>query len=94
MIRKWIKMNDTQILPAVEVIKKNLAGESETIEGTVSEIKPIKIEMIKDINNIYLGYFDLARISKEQMLRVVWVIETNDKSYIFNATTGALIEEW
>ncbi|MEL7606842.1 MAG: hypothetical protein AAGU39_12365 [Sedimentibacter saalensis] len=89
------KMNKTQILPAVEVISRNLdTGESVTAEGTVSEIKPIKIEMIKDINNIYLGYFDLARISKEQMLRVVWVIETNNKSYIFNATTGALIEEW
>jgi regulatory protein YycH of two-component signal transduction system YycFG len=89
------KMNNTQILPAVEVISRNLdTGENGTAEDTVSEIKPIKIEMIKDINNIYLGYFDLARISKEQMLRVVWVIETNDKSYIFNATTGALIEEW
>jgi hypothetical protein len=91
------KMNDTQILPAVEVIKRNIdtgEEESETAEGIVSEIKPIKTEMIKDINNIYLGYFDLARISREQMLRVVWVIETNDKSYIFNATTGALIEEW
>lgn len=90
------KMNETQILPAVEVISRNVASETETetAEGTVSEIKPIKIEMIKDINNIYLGYFDLARISKEQMLRVVWVIEINDKSYIFNATTGALIEEW
>lgn len=88
------KMNDTQILPAVEVISRNLAGEEQAAEDVISELKPIKIEMIKDINNIYLGYFDLARISREQMLRVVWVIETNDKSYIFNATTGALIEEW
>jgi regulatory protein YycH of two-component signal transduction system YycFG len=89
------KMNDTQILPAVEVITRNLdTGEGETAEDVISEIKPIKVEMIKEINNIYLGYFDLVRISKEQMLRVVWVIETNDKSYIFNATTGALIEEW
>jgi len=50
--------------------------------------------MIKDINNIYLGYFDLSRISKEQVLRVVWVIEAGEKCYIFNAITGALIEEW
>ena len=89
------KMNETGILPAADVINKNLdTGEAESDDGTVSEIKPIKKEMIKEINNIYLGYFDLARISKEQLIRVVWVIETNGKSYIFNAITGALIEEW
>jgi hypothetical protein len=50
--------------------------------------------MIKEINNIYLGYFDLSRISREQVLRVVWVIETNEKTFIFNAISGLLIEEW
>ena len=60
----------------------------------ISEIKPLKIEQLKDINNIYLGYFDLSRITREQNLRVVWVIEIKDKSYIFNAITGKLIEEW
>lgn len=105
------KMIETQILPAVDVIIKNLdtrdTNETETApdsletlntlgstDEAVTELKPLKTDMIKDISNIYLGYFDLSRISKEQVLRVVWVIEAGDKSYIFNAITGALIEEW
>lgn len=88
------KMNQTQILSAVDVISRNLDTGEVPADGTVSEIKPLKSDMIKDISNIYLGYFDLARISKEQVLRVVWVVEVKDKSYIFNAITGALIEEW
>ncbi|MGB4440488.1 MAG: hypothetical protein WBJ13_14990, partial [Sedimentibacter sp.] len=93
------KMNETQILPALDVINKNLdtqnnTGEVEDAEDVVSELKPLKPDMIKDISNIYLGYFDLSRITKEQVLRVVWVIEAENKSYIFNAITGKLIEEW
>jgi hypothetical protein len=85
-------MKNYEILPAVEVIKKNIQVNS-TADG-IMELKPLKIEMIKDISNIYLGYFDLSRVLKEQVLRVVWVVEIGDKSYIFNASTGALIEEW
>jgi len=81
-----------QIISAVDVINKNIQT-GEATEG-IAELKPLKTEMIKDISNIYLGYFDLSRVSKEQVLRVVWVIEVGDKSYIFNAITGALIEEW
>jgi len=77
---------------AIEVINKNLQS-NKTTDG-IMELKPLKREMIKDISNIYLGYFDLSRVQKEQVLRVVWVIEVGDKSYIFNAITGALIEEW
>lgn len=86
------QMQNTQIIPAVDIINKNMQS-SEVAEG-IAELKPLKTEMIKDISNIYLGYFDLSRVSKEQVLRVVWVIEVGDKSYIFNAITGALIEEW
>jgi len=90
------KMDETQILPALEVININLDTQNNTeqVEGVVSELKPLNPDMIKDINNIYLGYFDISRISKEQVLRVVWVIETENKSYIFNAIRGTLIEEW
>jgi regulatory protein YycH of two-component signal transduction system YycFG len=89
------KMNDIQILPALEVILKNLDDDSNIQEpGEIPELKPLKKEIIKDISNIYLGYFDLSRVSREQNLRVVWVIEAGDKSYIFNAISGALIEEW
>lgn len=89
------KMNEINIMAVSEVIAANiesempLKDESETIE-----LKPLKKEMIGEITNIYLGYFDLSRISKEQLLRVVWVVETKDKTYIFNAISGALIEEW
>lgn len=89
------KMNEIQILPAIEVIERNLdIGSNVSGNGEIPELKPLKIDMLEDISNIYLGYFDLSRISREQVLRVVWVIEVKDKSYIFNAITGALIEEW
>lgn len=89
------KMNVIQILPALEVIERNLDdGSNLPGPGEIPELKPLKTEMLEEISNIYLGYFDLSRISREQVLRVVWVIETKDKSYIFNAISGALIEEW
>lgn len=89
------KMSEIQILPAVDVITKNLADEAGTGNtGEAPELKPLKKDMIKEISSIYLGYFDISRISKEQNLRVVWVIEAGDKTYIFNAISGALIEEW
>lgn len=89
------KMNVINIMSAADVIEGNIESdtpikdESETIE-----LKPLKKQMLGEINNIYLGYFDLSRISKEQLLRVVWVVEMKDKAYIFNAISGALIEEW
>ena len=98
------KMAQIQVLPAIDVIESNIdtssndaanEGNNEVVENQeTNQLKPIKPEMIKEINNIYLGYFDLSRITKEQYLRVVWVIETNDKTFIFNAITGRLIEEW
>jgi len=88
-------MLEIDILPAVEVISKNIQTEETTEEtGEVLELRPLKKDMISKISNIYLGYFDLSRIAKEQMLRAVWVIEVEDKTFIFNAITGKLIEEW
>lgn len=85
------KTQNIQILPAIDVINKNLYNEETSQEG---ELKPLKREMINNISNIYLGYYDLSRISKEQLLRIVWVVEIGSRSYIFNAITGSLIEEW
>ena len=89
-------MNEIEIMPAIDVINKNLYYEPSKDEGLneVPELKPLREEMIKDISNIYLGYFDLSRITKEQLLRVVWGVEIKDKTFIFNAITGSLIEEW
>lgn len=83
-------MQDYEIISATEVISSNMHSN----EFGDTELKPFKPDTIKDISNIYLGYFDLSRVQKEQVLRVVWVIEVGDKSYIFNAITGKLIEEW
>lgn len=94
--RQMDKMAQIEVLPAMDVITDNLdipSNEEESVQEP-DRLKPIKQEMIKEINNIYLGYFDLSRISREQVLRVVWVIETNEKTFIFNAISGALIEEW
>lgn len=102
------KMAQIQVIPAIDVISSNIdvSEAQNTTENNgqnnpaienqevADRLKPIKPEMIKEINNIYLGYFDLSRISKEQVLRVVWVIETNEKTFIFNAISGLLIEEW
>jgi regulatory protein YycH of two-component signal transduction system YycFG len=89
------KMNEIQILPAIEVLERNLSDDSDLPgPGEIPELKPLKQNMLEEISNIYLGYFDLSRITREQVLRVVWVIEAKDKSYIFNAISGALIEEW
>ncbi|NYB73237.1 hypothetical protein HZF24_03695 [Sedimentibacter hydroxybenzoicus DSM 7310] len=89
------QMNEIAIIPAIDVINKNLDYDTSD-EGSdqAPELRPLKEEMIKDISNIYLGYFDLSRVSGEQLLRVCWVIEVKDKTFIFNAITGSLIEEW
>lgn len=91
------KMSTIQILPAIDVIAKNLGDDSEVVNNSddvLPELKPLSKDIIKEISSIYLGYYDLSRILKEQALRVVWVIEAGDKTYIFNAKSGLLIEEW
>ncbi len=90
------QMNEIEIMPAIDVINRNLDNKlpHNEAQDQIPELKPLKEDMIKDISNIYLGYFDLSRISREQVLRVVWVIEIKDKTFIFNAITGSLIEEW
>jgi hypothetical protein len=89
---KMNRMSEIEILPAAEVIEQNLLTNQENAED--AELKPFRTEMIKNINNVYLGYFDISRTSRDQVLRVVWVVEINDNTYVFNAITGALIEEW
>ncbi len=89
------KMNEIQVLPAVDVIIQNLEdSEDVNVQNEIAQLKPLNKDMLEDISNIYLGYFDLSRVSREQVLRVVWIVEVKEKSYIFNAITGALIEKW
>jgi len=55
-------------------------------------LRVIDKSMIKDINNVYLAYYDYARNPKVQQLIVVWVVQIKDKTYVFNAITGSLLE--
>ncbi|QSX05024.1 hypothetical protein JYG23_10030 [Sedimentibacter sp. zth1] len=68
---------------------KNQDNES---ENQNSELKTISKEMIKEIDNIYLAYYDRGKSPGEQHLIVAWVIDINNESYIFNAITGKILE--
>lgn len=81
------EMKEQKILSFEDVLKKQI---SVADEGNI--LKVIDKSMVKDIDNVYLAYFDYARRVKEQHLIVVWVVEINDKTYVFNAITGSLIE--
>ncbi len=52
-----------------------------------------KNKILSSINEVYLAYFDPSRRSRDQLIRSVWVFRTNDRKYIFNGITGAIIEE-
>ncbi len=85
------EMKKEEILSFEEVLENQL---SVTDEGAMTNtLKVIDKSMVKDIENVYLAYFDYARSIKEQHLIVVWVVEIKDKVYIFNAITGSLLEE-
>ena len=79
-----------KILSFQEVLKKQISVASD--EGAANTLKVIDKSMIKDINNVYLAYFDYARRINEQHLIVVWVVEIKGELYIFNAITGSVIE--
>lgn len=92
------KMKVEKVLPAVEVIENNLdfiVQEIYIVENNLekTDLELIKKELIESIEDIHLAYFDLSRKLKEQQLRIVWVVKTNDRNYIFNAITGSFIEE-
>lgn len=92
------KMKVEKVLPAVEVIENNLdfiVKEIYIVENNldISNAEQIKKELIESIEDIHLAYFDLSRKLKEQQLRIVWVVKTDNRNYIFNAITGSFIEE-
>lgn len=84
---------NVNIISAENIILQNLDKEDPLLidDGT---LRVIKKSTLNEINNIYLGYFDLSGRVSDQLLNVVWVIETNKNTYIFNAITGFLIEQW
>ena len=82
---------EEKILSFEEVLNNQIKVTDE--EAQTNTLKVINKSMVKDIDNVYLAYFDYARSIKEQHLIVVWVVEIKDKVYIFNAITGSLLEE-
>jgi len=57
------------------------------------DFEQTKEKILNSIYEIQLAYFDPSRKSKDQLLRSVWVFKTFDRQYVFNAITGAIIEE-
>lgn len=92
------KMKVEKVLPAVEVIENNLdfiVKEIYIVENNLDilKIEQIKKKLVESIQDIHLAYFDLSRKLKDQQLRIVWVVKTDNRNYIFNAITGSFIEE-
>ncbi len=84
------EMKEEKILSFEEVLKKQISITDESSKSNTLMV--IDKSMVKDIDNVYLAYFDYARITKEQHLIVVWVVEIKGDIYIFNAITGSVIE--
>lgn len=80
------EMKEEEIMSFERVLKEQLA----VTEGEQERV--IDKSMIKDISNVYLAYYDYARNTKQQQLRVAWVVEIKDKTYVFNALTGKVLE--
>lgn len=84
-----------------EMKEEEIMSFQELLEGQVlisedgqesNALRVIDKSMIDDISNVYLAYYDYARNVDIQQLRVAWVVEIKDKSYVFNALTGKLLE--
>lgn len=84
------EMEEVKIMSFEEVLKEQVIRNEDEEEGNI--LRVIDKSMIKDINNVYLAYYDYARNPKVQQLIVVWVVQIKDKTYVFNAITGSLLE--
>lgn len=84
------EMEEVKIMSFEEVLRKQVIRNEDQEESNT--LRVIDKSMIKDINNVYLAYYDYARNPKVQQLIVVWVVQIKDKIYVFNAITGSLLE--
>lgn len=84
------EMKEEEIKSFEEVLRKQIIIDEDDEEINIPRV--IDKSMVEDIDNVYLAYFDYARAVKEQQLRVVWAIKINDRTYVFNAITGNLVE--
>lgn len=104
--QRFIRVVDE--LMETEMIEVNVFSPQEIIESNIDFITELYLEnpedqylefdvakerILNSIQEIYLAYFDPSRRSRDQLMRSVWVIKTTDRKYVFNAITGAIIEE-
>ena len=91
------EMKEVEVLPPDEIISKNIDFATslylERSGGGEIEFESTKSHILNSIYNIELAYFDPSRKLKDQLLRTLWVIRTTDRQYVFNAISGAIIEE-
>ncbi|MDP3386643.1 MAG: hypothetical protein Q8S24_05380 [Eubacteriales bacterium] len=91
------EMIEVNVLSPQEIIENNIDFIAELYlespENQYLEIDEAKERILNGIHEIYLAYFDPSRRSRDQLMRSVWVIKTTDRNYVFNAITGAIIEE-
>jgi hypothetical protein len=91
------EMIEVKVLTPQEIIENNIDFIAELyLENPENQhLVPdeAKDRIFNGIHEIYLAYFDPSRRSRDQLMRSVWVIKTTDRNYVFNAITGAIIEE-
>lgn len=91
------EMKEVEVISPQNIIKNNIDFITTLyLENTLidnQEFEETKSKILNSIKQINLAYFDPSRKSKDQLLRSVWVITTDDRQYVFNAISGAIIEE-
>jgi hypothetical protein len=86
------EMKEEKIMSFEKLLKEQVIVDE--TEDNSNTLRVINKSMIKDINNVYLAYYDLARNPKVQQLIVAWVVDIEDETYVLNALTGRLLEYW
>ena len=91
------EMEEVEVLSPDEIISRNIDFVTELYlersGGGPEQFESTKSHILNSIYNIELAYFDPSRKLKDQLIRTVWVIRTTDRQYVFNAISGAIIEE-
>lgn len=91
------EMNEVKVITPEEIINTNIDFITllylEEFESEDLGFEEAKEKILNSIYDIKLAYFDPSRNARDQLLRSVWVFRTEDRQYVFNAITGAIIEE-
>jgi len=92
-----IETEEVEVLNPRQIVEQNIDFITELyLEDDANghySFDEAKSKILESIYEIHLAYFDPSRRSRDQLIRSVWVVKTDDRSYIFNAITGTIIEE-